>query len=110
MAEDGSACGRLEDTRLAKRLLSAENGTEMLSAHLACFAFSRPEAGVQILREARRIAAERGFPALFVAVMEQDISAMSLDLGELEGAVASATVYGAGLEAGPGWNVNTSEI
>jgi hypothetical protein len=110
VAPDGSACGRLEDTRRAKRLLSAENSTEMLSAHLACFAFSRPETGLKVLREARRIAGQRGFPALFVAVAEQDMSAMPFDLGELDGAVASATVYGAGLEAGPGWNINASEI
>jgi len=41
---DGSACGRLEDTRRAKRLI-ADDGVEMRSAHLSCFAYQDPRAG-----------------------------------------------------------------
>ena len=38
MEPGGQACGRLEDTRRAKRLI-ADDGIEMRSAHLSCFAY-----------------------------------------------------------------------
>ena len=106
---DGSACGRLEDTRRAKRLW-ADDGTEMLSAHLACFAFATPRAGAELLGTARRTAARAGFPALFVAVAGPDMPGLSAALGDADRVVAPATVYAAGLEAGPAWNISSSEI
>jgi hypothetical protein len=107
---DGSACGRLEDTRRAKRLFVADSGDEMRSAHLACFAFSRPDAALELLREARCVAAQHGLPALFVALAERDMDLLTAEFGDLDGHVAPATVYGTGLEVGPEWNINTSEI
>ena len=107
---DGSACGRLEDTRRAKRLFVADSGDEMRSAHLSCFAFSRPDAGMQLLCEARRLAARRGLPALFAALAERDMNLLTAEFGELDGHIAPATIYGTGLEAGIEWNINTSEI
>jgi hypothetical protein len=104
----GLACGRLEDTRRAKRLISDEG--ELLSAHLACFAWRTPEAGAALLQAARRRAARLGFPALFVAVAEQDASSLARALGRTWATVAPATVYGVDLEAGRPWNINSSEI
>ena len=106
---DGSACGRLEDTRRAKRLW-ADDGTEMVSAHLACFAFATPRAGAELLEAAGRIAGGSGFPAVFVAVAEPDMTGLSPALGAADRVVAPATVYAAGLDAGPAWNINSSEI
>jgi len=106
---DGSACGLLEDTRRAKRLL-ADDGSEMRSAHLSCFAFRTPEAGAELFRVALRGAAALGFPALFVAVVPQDATSLAESLGESERVAAPATIYGAGLQAGPAWNINSSEI
>jgi hypothetical protein len=109
VAPDGRACGRLEDTRRAKRLI-ADDGTEMRSAHLSCFAFQDPGAGADLLRDALRRAAGQGLPALFVAVVPPDAEAIGRHLGGREVVAAPATIYGTGLEPGPLWNINTAEI
>lgn len=109
MTADGRACGRLEDTLRAKRLI-ADNGEEMRSAHMSCFGYQDPRAGAQLLHVASRFAADRGFPALFVAVAAPEAEAFCLALSDVEVVVAPATVFGAGLEPGPLWNINTAEI
>lgn len=105
---DGDACGRLEDTRRAKRLITLD-GDEMVSAHLARFAFRSAEAGAALIREACRRAAGRGSPALFVAVGDAE-AAVRRHLGDRDITVAPARVYASGLEPGARWIVNTSEI
>jgi hypothetical protein len=109
MVPGGRACGLLEDTRRAKRLI-ADDGAEMRSAHLSAFAFRTPADGARLLRAALRLAAGLGHPALFVAVAAQDAAAVREELLPVEGVAAPATVYGIGLEPGPAWNVNTSEV
>jgi hypothetical protein len=109
MAPDGRACGRLEDTRLAKRLI-ADDGVEMRSAHLSCFACHNPRAGVEMLRVALWHAARRGLPALFLAVAVVEAEELCRRLREREAILAPATIYGTGLQAGPTWNINTAEI
>jgi hypothetical protein len=106
---DGSACGRLEDTRRAKRLVT-DDGTEMRSAHLSAFAFRDVRAGVELLRDALRRAGALGFPALFVAVPAAEADAIRTALEGVDAVAAPATVFGAGLEPFPLWNINTSEI
>jgi hypothetical protein len=106
---DRGACGLLEDTRRAKRLL-ADDGQELLSAHLSYFAYRTPAAAARLLRRALAEAARRGFPALFVAVPEADAPAVREQLGGREVVTAPAVVYGAGLAPGPDWNLNTAEI
>src|SRR5262249_53519101 len=64
---NGSACGRLEDTRRAKRL-HASDGSELVSAHLSCFAFRTPESARALLEEAARMGSIVGLPAMFVSV------------------------------------------
>src|SRR5262249_3610874 len=105
----GGACGLLEDTRRAKRLLSS-NGSELVSAHLSCFALRRLEAGVNLLLEASRRAVRLGCPALFVAVAEPDADAIRKALPAVTATVAPATVYGVGIEVAALWNINTAEI
>lgn len=103
------AVGRLEDTRRAKRLI-ADDGTELKSAHLACFACADSIAGAELLREALQRAASHGFPALFTAVPAGDADTLCQRLGDVEVVRAPATVYGTGLASGFDWNVHTSEI
>lgn len=103
------ACGRLEDTRRAKRLI-ADDGQEMPSAHLSCFAYRDPASAVELAQAARVTAASLGFPALFVAVPPADADTIRRGLGSTEVVAAPATIYGTGLEAGRLWNINTAEI
>lgn len=105
----GRACGRLEDTARAKRLIDSD-GTEMSSAHLACFAWECPDAAARLLRSARCRAARLGFPALFVSIPEHHLPQIECALGPVEKVVAPATVYGVGLPTDAAWNINTSEI
>ena len=109
MSPDGSACGLLEDTRKAKRLI-AENGSELLSAHLSCFAFESPNPGAQLIQVALRHCVRRRFPALFVAVANSDVKGLQQALGQIAAVVAPATIYGAGFVPGSIWNINSSEI
>ena len=105
----GAACGRLEDTRRAKRLITLD-GDEMVSAHLTGFAFRSAEAGAGLIREACRRSAQRGYPALFVAVADGEAAAVRERLGDRDITVAPARVYASALESGAPWIVNTSEI
>ena len=105
----GRACGRLEDTRRAKRLF-ADDGVEMRSAHLSCFSYLDLAAGVQLLQVALRRAADRSFPALFVAIAAPAAEAFCQALGEVNVAAAPATIFGTGIEPSPLWNINTAEI
>lgn len=106
---DGLACGRLEDTRRAKRLID-NDGFETKSAHLACFASRTPGAGSELIHAARHHAARLGFPSLFVSVPHCDVEAIESALGKTDRLIAPATVYGAGLPASVNWNINSSEI
>ncbi len=109
MLADGSACGCLEDTRNGKRLV-ADDGQEMVSGHLSCFAFRDPGAGVHLLEMALAQAAALGYPALFVAVDSGDAPAFdSLLPAGVEVVRATATVFGHNLAAGA-WLIPTSEI
>jgi len=106
---DGRACGRLEDTLRAKRL-TLDDGSELVSAHLSAFACEEPAAGASVIREACRRAARLGYSGLFVAVAPCDYAALCRAMPEANVTAAAATVYGAGLEAGCDWNINTAEI
>lgn|SRR5262245_7985777 len=106
---DGSACGCLEDTRRAKRLVT-DDGQEMVSAHLSCFAWRDLRAGAMLLRAALARAAALGFPALFVAVPRRDADALEGALKDVEVIRAPATVYAYGLPGDTDWNINSSEI
>jgi hypothetical protein len=106
---DCSACGLLEDTLRAKRLI-ASSGAELLSAHLSAFASATPAAGARLLRRAATLAAGRDLPALFVAVPRGEADALLTALNLPDTICAPAAVYGTGLAAGVPWSVNTSEI
>ena len=99
------ASGRLEDTRPCKRL-TADDGGELRSAHLARFAWDDPAAAAAVVAAARHRAAAAGFPAMFVAVPHGP-PPFAVPAGS---AVAGATVYGVGLPTGLDWAVDTSEI
>jgi hypothetical protein len=109
MLADGSACGRLEDTRRAK-LLFEDSGTEMVSAHLSSFAYQNAESAARLLKKALPIANNMELPALFVAVVASDAADILRYLSEVSVIAAPATIYGAGLPRGMNWNINTAEI
>jgi hypothetical protein len=106
---NGDACGFIEDTRRAKRLM-LEDGTEMLSAHLSHFAYRTTADGARLINVARSQAASLGFPALFFAVYRPDARLFLNALAASDATVATATVYGCGLPNNAAWNINTSEI
>ena len=111
LSPESTACGILEDTMRAKRLF-ASNGEEIASAHLSRFAFcaKRPDDALQLLREARGLAADWGFPALFVAIDEEQAQTLQPGLRELNPETARAFVYGLCLGKEPSWIINTTEI
>jgi hypothetical protein len=81
-----------------------------MSAHLSCFAFRDVNAGAAVVRAAAHAAGAMGYPALFFAAAEPDLASVQKQLGRLDLTVAPATIYGAGLDAGSLWNINTAEI
>jgi hypothetical protein len=111
----GQACARLEDTRLAKRLLD-DAGDEIRTAHLAYLAAASPLAGTRLVSSALSLAISRGFPALFFSrpsVEGPDWKDRLNALG-LQTEIATATVYAGGplfddAHTFP-WHINTSEI
>jgi hypothetical protein len=108
MTPDGSACGLLEDTRKAKRLISGD-GSEMFSAHLSCFAYEDVASASHLLAVALNLAVRSGLPAVFVSVPESDAPTLQAALNQFLVHPAPAAVYGTGLEPGR-WNINTAEI
>ena len=106
---DGSACGRVEDTRLAKKLFDDQDA-EMRSAHLSCLAYGSIQSGAEVIRAAQQRAAQLGFGALFVAIAAPEAARFAATLAAPPAAVAPATIFGTGLAPGPLWNINTAEI
>jgi hypothetical protein len=111
VSADGQACGLLEDTLQAKRLISS-NGDELLSAHLSRFAFgqSRADSAVELLETALRLAAARGFPAMFVALDKETARALLPHIERFNPVEAPATIYGFGFTPGQKLLINTAEI
>jgi len=103
------ACGRVEDTARAKRLI-ADDGREMRSAHCSSFAYRDPEAGALLLRHACQIARHSGYEWLFVAVPEAEGRCLLDSLGFDGVTVAPAMVYGSGFVPDQKWNIDTAEI
>ena len=106
----GSACGCLEDTLQSKRLYDANDGSEIRSAHLSCFAYGSTESGVGLLEAALAGARQNGFRHLFVSVPASDATDFLTRFGDQLDVFAPATVFGTGLPPGWPWNINTSEI
>jgi hypothetical protein len=110
ISADGKACGRLEDTRAAKRLLR-DNGEEMVSAHLSAFAYAAPDSGERLLRAMIQRTAEAAYPALFVALPDGEKNLPMMLAHPPEGTVISgATIYGTALAGNVPWKIFTAEI
>jgi len=109
--QDGSACGLLEDTRNAKRLL-LDSGAEMISAHLSGFAYRDPASAALLLRRALALAESNGLPALFVSVPFTCLEGLQKALQSLalDHTVATATLFGHDLKPGHDWWIDTAEI
>lgn len=103
---DGRACGRLEDTRRAKRLRSGPR--ELLSAHLSRFVFRDPSAGKALLDAARARAGRLGFPALFVCMDPSQAAALAAAAPQR--VEAAATIFSFGLPTDALWSISSSEV
>jgi hypothetical protein len=109
IAPDGSACARFEDTRRAKRLI-ADDGSEMIAGHLSCLGYANHASLAHLLRTVSRVAAARGFPALFAAVPAVEADSV-LEHVRVPGiVVAPTTVFASGFAPGQQWVINTAEI
>ncbi len=109
MAANGSACGRLEDTLNAKHLMTADGG-ELISMHLACFAWLHPATAAQLLRSSLTETHHRGCPALFVCLTVSDWHELRPLLHDLTLQASTAFIFGHGLPASADWIINSSEI
>jgi hypothetical protein len=110
LRRDGAACGRLEDTQLAKRLLRPD-GSEIRSAHLSAFAFRGARAGAALARHALSLAHASGCERLFCSVPSAWADALASELADLKPLRIPATVYAAGeATAAANWIVSSSEI
>jgi hypothetical protein len=109
LQDRGEAGGVVEDTRRGKRLW-LDGGDELLAAHLSRFAYASIEAGAALVREAMVVAANAGYPALFVAVPAQDAAAFAGALRDVRLHLAPAKIYGCGISSTHPWRVDTSEI
>lgn len=119
-APNGKAVGLLEDTRQAKRLLetprtcpgafSDGESLEMNVSHLSHCAWSEDSDGIALLQQALAHSTKYSFDAMFTAASSAAAETIVALLGAEELIQASAGIYGAGLDAGMIWNLNTSEI
>ncbi len=108
--ENLSACGRLEDTRKAKRLFTLAN-EEILAAHLANFAYLTPAAGAELIMLALAQAGQYGYTSIFVAVNPEDVCSFREALSAQQITEARASIFGnLPNEATKAWSINTSEI
>jgi hypothetical protein len=105
----GDACGILEDTRRAKRLI-LETGEELLSAHFSGFHYRSPEAGGLLLQDAVAFARTEGISAVFTAVPSAKWPLLQPHLASLDVTEAPATIYGNELDSGLDWWIDTAEI
>lgn len=119
-APNRKAVGLLEDTRQAKRLLESprpfscalggSESLEMRVSHLSHCAWLGKDDGIALLQQALSLSTKRGFDAMFTAASFATAETIIARLGA-EGILrACADIYGAGLDAGMIWKLNTSEI
>lgn len=114
VAADGTACGCLEDTYEAKKLL-LNSGGFFKAAHLARFAFASPQAGLDLVRIALDEAQSRGYEYLFFGVDTSLAPAFEQELGRsLNGSVGGATIFAseklAATNSSSPWIMSTSEV
>jgi len=110
LGPSGAACGRLEDTRRAKRLLRA-GGSEIRASHLAAYAFEDAGAGAALARTALGLAAAGGAERLFFCVPASRAGEIASALADLAPGRAPADVFAAGeWPAGKDWIISSSEI
>lgn len=108
ISSNDSAVGMLEDTRKAKRLY-LDDGEEMLSSHLSYFYFRKADAGKDVLLCAIQESKHQNYPAMFVALNEEQYKLLAPELSNLRYEVATATVYCTGALP-ENFPINTSEI
>ncbi len=105
----GRACGRFEDRRNVRRLIT-DDGSELKPAYLSCFAFDDPNAAVDLVIAALHRADALGYRALRICMPPRDLSALQCVLGPGVLAGVPGGVYAvAGLPTAE-WNVSASAV
>ena len=82
----------------------------MRVSHLSHCAWLEEDDGIALLQQALSLSTKYGFDAMFTAASSAAAETIIALLGAEELIRASADIYGAGLDAGMIWNLNTSEI
>lgn len=105
-----TACARFEDRRKVRRLI-ADDGSELRPAYLSCFAFSDPQAAIDLILAALRRAESLGFRALRFCLPPPDLAMLQGVLGPavIDGS-PGAIFATAPLGTGALWNLNAAEI
>lgn len=113
---DKQACGRLEDTIRAKKLMLGD-AQYLKAAHLGDFAFATIDSGVQVLNASLNKAGELGYEYLIFAVDSQYAASFDLALsGRSTYSKGGATVFATdkllpgGSNQSGAWIINTAEI
>ncbi len=108
-AAGNRACGMLEDTRKAKRLF-VDDGTEILSSHLAYFVASEGQAAQEVIVAALEKSRELGFRAMFLTLDDDDMCSLEPFLKEFTYSDALATIYATETLHPGRMKVNSSEV
>lgn len=106
---EGKACGKLEDTEQAKRLITSD-GHMLRSSHLSYFTFTDPVAGYALLLEAIKFSSQQNFLHTFIALNQNDFDLLSPLIKDLVYDVAPATLYGNIHATNLTLQLNTAEI
>lgn len=110
-APDESACAKLEDTMMAKRLY--EKSREMINRHLSMLHYRSPSDAAAIIRQAlAHCLTVKKWDGLFFSVPSRDGDAMEDLLREFPGTTRTgARIYATGLDIPEtNWSINTADI
>jgi len=108
-APDGSACGRVEDTALAKRLITTDD-VDLQTAHVSAFAWNDVVNGATLLRQAAALAAIHGHEGVFVAIPAGEADGLCAALSDHPHQRATAGLYGAGAPPALRWLLDSAEM
>ena len=112
IAEDGSACGCIEDYENAKRHELVESRDELVMNHISFFGYRDLTAAARLIRGAMAMTARQGVPRVQLCIDESFESALLDAVGIRPDFCFRARLAGfvvGGLPRAP-WSINSSEI
>jgi len=111
MAEDGSACGCLEDYHKARRWRMGDSG-EIVQSHISFFGWQDFDAAARFVRACIVLARDMGVPRVRISADDRLADAMVAAIGITPQSVFRWNIYGAGLGPLPDapWSVHPTEF